>query len=177
MRVSKRLLLIFTLLISCVGCDQTSKAVAKTYLSETEAISLLGGSVQLQVAKNYGAFLSIGDSLPAPWRSGLFLGGVSLVLLCLVVYSLLSKAATPCSVSAIALAVGGGFSNLIDRLQYGGYVVDFVNLGIGPLRTGVFNLADVAIMTGVLTLVLSGWNVAVNCSGGMSTRRVERRKP
>src|ERR671913_2145152 len=108
MRISKRLLLIFTLLISCVGCDQTSKSVAKAYLSETQAISLLGGSVRLQVAKNYGAFLSLGDSLPASWRSGLLLGGVSLVLACLLAYSLLSKAVTPFSISAIALVVGGG---------------------------------------------------------------------
>lgn len=156
MKVSKRLLLIFTLLISCVGCDQTSKAVAKAYLSETEAISLLGDSVRLQIAKNYGAFLSLGDSLPASWRSGLLLGGVGLVLTCLAAYALLSKAMNPFSVSAIALAVGGGLSNLIDRLHCGGYVVDFINLGIGPVRTGVFNLADVAIMAGVLVLMFSG---------------------
>ena len=156
MRISKRLLLILTLLISCVGCDQTSKSVAKTYLSETEAVSLVGGSVRLQVAKNYGAFLSLGDSLPASWRSGLFLGAVGLVLVGLVAYSLLFKQATPLAISAVALVVGGGLSNLIDRLQYGGYVVDFINLGIGPLRTGVFNLADVAIMTGVFAFLLSG---------------------
>jgi signal peptidase II len=156
MRISKRLLLIFTMLISCVGCDQTSKSVAKAHLSETEGISLLGGSVRLQVAKNYGVFLSLGDALPPSVRSGLFIGGVSLVLACLVAYLILSKAVTQFSISAIALAVGGGLSNLIDRLQYDGYVVDFINLGVGPLRTGVFNLADVAIMIGGLVFVLSG---------------------
>lgn len=155
MQTSKRLLLILTLLISCVGCDQTSKSVAKTYLPQTEAISLLGGSVRLQMAKNYGAFLSLGGSLPAAWRSGLFLGGVSVMLAGLVAYLLLSKSLTPFSISAIALAVGGGLSNLIDRLQYG-YVVDFINLGIGSLRTGIFNVADVAIMTGALAVMLSG---------------------
>src|SRR5512138_2408713 len=102
MRISKRLLLILALLISCVGCDQTSKSVAKTYLSETQAISLLGGSVRLQVAKNYGAFLSLGDSLPASWRSGLFLCGVGLVLAVLIAYSLLFKQVTPLSISAVA---------------------------------------------------------------------------
>ncbi len=156
MRISKRLLLIFTLLISCVGCDQTSKVVAKTYLSETETVSLLGGGVRLQVAKNYGAFLSVGDSLPSSWRSAIFLGGVGFVLACLVAYALLSQALTGFSIFAIALAVGGGLSNLVDRLQYGGYVIDFINIGIGPLRTGVFNVADVAIMAGVLALVFNG---------------------
>lgn len=156
MRIWRRLLLILTLLISCVGCDQSSKSMANIYLSETEAISFLGDSVRLQVAKNYGAFLSVGDSLPASWRSGLFLGGVGLVLVGLVAYSLLFEQMKPFAISAIALVVGGGLSNLLDRLQYDGYVLDFINLGFGPFRTGVFNLADVAIMTGVFALVLSG---------------------
>jgi signal peptidase II len=156
MRIYKRLLLIFMLLTSCVGCDQTTKSVAKTYLSETETVSLVAGSVRLQVAKNYGAFLSLGDSLPASWRAGLLLGGVGLVLASLLSYALLAKVVSVYSVSGVGLFIGGGLSNLIDRLQYGGYVVDFINLGIGPLRTGVFNLADVAIKVGVFALVFSG---------------------
>jgi signal peptidase II len=48
--------------------------------------------------------------------------------------------------------LAGGLGNLIDRLAYGGYVVDFVNIGIGPLRTGVFNVADVGVVVGALML-------------------------
>jgi signal peptidase II len=46
--------------------------------------------------------------------------------------------------------------NLIDRLLNGGQVVDFVNVGVGDLRTGIFNLADVAIMIGAGVLLV--WN-------------------
>ena len=46
-------------------------------------------------------------------------------------------------------------SNLIDRLRYGGYVVDFLNVGIGSLRTGIFNVADMAIMAGVIIWAFS----------------------
>lgn len=156
MKISKRLLLILTLVISCVGCDQASKSVAKTHLSETEAIFLLGDGVRLQIAKNYGAFLSMGDSLPASWRSGLLVVGVGLLLACLAAYALLSRSLNWFSFSGIALYVGGGTSNLIDRLHHGGFVVDFINLGVGPLRTGVFNFADVAITAGVFLLVFNG---------------------
>ena len=55
---------------------------------------------------------------------------------------------------AIALVVGGGLSNLIDRLVNEGRVVDFMQLGIGPLRTGVFNVADVAIMGGLAVMLV-----------------------
>jgi signal peptidase II len=49
----------------------------------------------------------------------------------------------------------GGASNLIDRLARG-TVTDFMNVGIGPLRTGIFNLADVAITLGAVLVVLGG---------------------
>ena len=51
------------------------------------------------------------------------------------------------------LAFGGGFeANLIDRLRFDGLVIDFMNLGVGPLRSGIFNVADVAIVVGALLL-------------------------
>jgi len=54
----------------------------------------------------------------------------------------------------LMLIVGGGLGNLIDRLFFGGKVTDFVSMGIGPLRTGIFNVADVAIMFGSLGMFL-----------------------
>jgi signal peptidase II len=55
----------------------------------------------------------------------------------------------------LALVAGGGLSNLIDRLMYDGRVTDFLNVGIGTLRTGIFNLADMAILGGALLLILN----------------------
>ena len=40
-----------------------------------------------------------------------------------------------------------------------GGVIDFVNIGIGPVRTGIFNVADVAILTGVAMVL---WEVLRN---------------
>ena len=36
-------------------------------------------------------------------------------------------------------------------------VIDFMNVGIGSLRTGIFNVADMAIMLGAGILVLEGY--------------------
>jgi signal peptidase II len=55
---------------------------------------------------------------------------------------------------ALALLVGGGLSNWYDRLVNDGRVVDFMVLGIGRLRTGVFNVADIAIMLGIGLMLL-----------------------
>ena len=49
----------------------------------------------------------------------------------------------------------GGASNWIDRVMHGS-VIDFMNVGIGPFRTGIFNVADMAIMLGTGIVVFAG---------------------
>ncbi len=48
--------------------------------------------------------------------------------------------------------VAGGIGNLIDRMLLDGHVTDFMNLGIGSFRTGIFNIADVILMMGAFGL-------------------------
>ena len=62
----------------------------------------------------------------------------------------------PQFVFVLALSVAGGVSNLIDRVAAGGLVMDFLNLGIGRLRTGIFNVADMALTFGVIWILLAG---------------------
>ena len=127
-------------------------AIARVALHGADPTSLLGDTLRIQLALTAGAFLGVGGSLPEPWRSVLLLGGVSLVLLGVLAHALLSRHPSVWSVVGLALVFAGGASNLADRLMHGGHVVDFLNLGIGPLRTGIFNLADVALVGGVLLL-------------------------
>jgi len=56
--------------------------------------------------------------------------------------------------SATSLMVGGGAGNLFDRATSGG-VIDFMNVGIGGVRTGIFNVAAVAILAGLVLLLLA----------------------
>ena len=53
----------------------------------------------------------------------------------------------------LVLILAGGIGNLIDRVSHQGLVTDFINLGIGPIRTGVFNVADIAVTTGGLVAI------------------------
>ena len=54
----------------------------------------------------------------------------------------------------LALYFAGGASNLVDRVMHGS-VIDFMNVGVGPLRTGIFNVADMAILLGVAIFVFT----------------------
>jgi signal peptidase II len=154
MSIARRLLLIFSVLVCCAGCDRVSKSYAESRLSRTEALSFLAGSVRLQLTYNEGAFLSLGSSLSGPWRQAIFQVGVACMLLGLLAYAVFFAPSRPWSVCAAGLVFAGGASNLVDRFLYDGYVLDFINVGIGSLRTGIFNVADLAIMAGILMLLI-----------------------
>ena len=157
MSIVKRLLLILCVLVSCVACDQSTKTYAEARLPKAQALSLLSDTVRLQVAHNEGAFLSLGASAPKPWRLAALRAGVGAMLLALLLYTLFAKGGQGRFVFALALVFAGGFSNLIDRFVNEGYVVDFINLGAGPLRTGIFNVADIAISAGAILLAVQAW--------------------
>jgi signal peptidase II len=153
-----RPLLVLGVLAACVSCDQASKRIAEASLGTSPPRFLLHGAVELQLVENRGAFLSLGETLPPGTRSLLFVVLVSGALLAMISFALSSRSVTPRHVLALSLLAGGGAGNLLDRLLRHGAVVDFVSLGIGPLHTGVFNLADTAITTGIVLLVLTlGW--------------------
>jgi signal peptidase II len=149
----KRTLLILLIVVSCVGCDQATKSIVKSFLPHSLMLSYFGDTVRIQYAENNGAFLSLGSSLPQKWRGLIFICGVAVFLILALCYLLLASRINALAVIAFSLVLGGGLSNLLDRIAYNGNVVDFMNLGIGSLRTGVFNAADVAIMAGMLLLV------------------------
>jgi signal peptidase II len=152
MRLVKRFIVIMVVLISCVGCDQATKSMAQSHLTETDSWSFLGDAVRLQLAYNSGGFLGLGATLPAQWRVGLFSVGGALVLLVLLSYALFARAVSTPVLVAFALLLAGGVGNLADRLMNGGLVIDFINIGLGPIRTGIFNVADIAVTAGVLVL-------------------------
>lgn len=56
--------------------------------------------------------------------------------------------------AAMAAILGGALGNLVDRVFYGGLVVDFIDLGIGSHRFYTFNVADIAVSLGGALLFL-----------------------
>ncbi len=146
------------LVLACAGgCDQTSKHLARTELGHLGLVTLPGGFGELRLAENPGSFLSLGDSLPIPFRLALFTIGVGVGLLGLLVYLAVGTRLSRCSFIGLALIWAGGTSNLVDRIARHGLVTDFVIIRVGPFHTGVFNAADVMIMIGVTALICDLW--------------------
>ena len=138
---------VLVLVASTVGCDAVTKRLAAESLAGFPAQSFLGDTVRLTYVENPGGFLNLGATLP-PWaRMTVFTVAVGAFLLLMVAAAWRSGWRQWHTV-ALSLLLAGGFSNWVDRLS-DGRVVDFLNIGIGALRTGIFNVADVAIMVGV----------------------------
>ena len=68
-------------------------------------------------------------------------------------FLLFKRQINPIFVWALGLILSGGIGNLIDRIIYNGRVADFLNVGIGGLRSGIFNIADLAIVAGLLLVI------------------------
>jgi signal peptidase II len=147
-----RVFAFLSVVLVCVGCDHATKLAATSLLAPGELVSLAAGVVRLERVHNPGAFLSLGAGLAPVLRSVILLGVVPVALV--VVSALFLRASPPRLVLvALGLVAGGGLSNWFDRVLHDGRVTDFVSLGVGSLRTGIFNLADLAVVLGVLALV------------------------
>ena len=151
----RRALLFASVLLLAIGCDHAAKGIARTHLEHAGRVSLAADLLRFELVSNPGAFLSLGAGLAPELRRGLFLGLVPALVAGLCVATLRAGLRRPPRVVGLALVSGGGLANWLDRLVNEGAVTDFVSLGLGALRTGIFNLADVAILAGAALLLLS----------------------
>lgn len=151
---SMRVLLILVIMCGCVGCDQATKAIARERLPAGTTITMLHGTLRLERAENVGAFLSLGESLPKHLRSAVFTFGGLLLVTLGVLWTLFGRETDPVKTLGAALVCAGGVGNVIDRLCHSGSVTDFLNVGIGTFRTGIFNVADMVLMLGVALLLV-----------------------
>jgi signal peptidase II len=151
-KIATRLALIFVI-AATIGCDRVTKHLATATLAGTPPRSFLADSVRLDYVENTGGFLSLGATLPPALRTVLFTTCTGALLFVLAGAAIRLRW-RGWSLFGVTLLVAGGSSNWADRLAHGGSVVDFLNIGLGPLRTGIFNVADVAIMLGMALLLL-----------------------
>ena len=151
-----RMALIGSILVAAVGCDQLTKFIAHATMRHSHgSIPILGDMFYFKYAENTGGFLSLGATLPDGARfwlltvfTGVVLAGIGFMLLT-------NRSMSRVDVVSLGLLLGGGLGNLIDRVFRDGTVVDFMVMSIGSLQTGVFNVADVAVMTGIFLLFAS----------------------
>jgi signal peptidase II len=129
-----------------VVLDQLSKAWLVENVAQGEIREVLGDSIRLVYHQNSGALFGL-------FRDQAILFGVISIGVIGLIAAYHGRSGRSLYMSvALGFLLGGAIGNLVDRLRLG-YVVDFVDIGIGDLRFYTFNVADSAISTAIVLLV------------------------
>ena len=152
-----RSLLILILVIFNIGLDQISKGIVRETVIPGSRTELLGKQLQLMNVENSGAFLSMGSD-SNPTVKLIFLLILPVIVLGVVLYYVLTNTTLDrLSIVGFSSIAGGGIANLYDRFLYGS-VTDFLFMDFGGVfRTGIFNVADLSVTTGMILLLISSF--------------------
>ncbi|MES2378754.1 MAG: signal peptidase II [Bacteroidota bacterium] len=155
MKTWVKILLFCVVCTAFIGCDRVTKQLAKQHLMYSPPKSYFHNTFVLEYAENTGAALSFGDNLPAATSFWLLAILPLFVMIALFIYVVKEiNNFTWFKIFGLTLILAGGLGNIIDRIIYDRHVTDFMNIGIGDLRTGIFNVADVCITSGVIALFI-----------------------
>jgi len=145
---------LFSIIGIVVFLDQLTKFLILSYFPIHAAKEIIPGLFNLVHARNTGAAFSILAEANSSGRQAFFIAVTLFVLgFLLFGYRKLRRDDTWTRVS-YSLISGGAVGNLIDRLRFG-EVVDFLDFYLGTHHWPAFNVADSAITTGALMLLLS----------------------
>jgi signal peptidase II len=137
-RKSAPLILIAAAAVTLI-LDQVSKAFIRVYLPRGDTVSL--GFLKLRHVRNPGTAFGLISAKSWPF----FATSIIIFFLLLIVLWRWGGPGSWVFQLGMGLIVGGALGNIIDRIIQGS-VVDFIDIGFWP----VFNLADMAIVVGVI---------------------------
>lgn len=140
-------------LIINIVLDRLTKMAAQEYLKGEGHHYFLNKLVLIVYAENDGAFLSLFSNLIEPLKTILLIAFPVVILIGTLYYLYFDGSFSRWERFCIASIIGGGASNVFDRIVFGS-VIDFMNFGIGNLRTGILNVADLSVTFGAVFLII-----------------------
>jgi signal peptidase II len=152
----KQIILTIVVLLGNYLLDRVTKLLAIEFLKGQDTISFFYNTIVFKYVENSGAFLSVGSHWPESVKYILLL--IIPTLICFYgLYYCAFKVTDDKLLIILVSIIGGGLGNLMDRIFNDFRVVDFINFGIGNLRTGILNVADMSVTFGVLFLAFYSW--------------------
>lgn len=137
-----------TLAAGIAVIDQLTKALLISSLGPGESRPVIGDYLRVVHGQNSGALFGMFRD-----NAALF-GVVALGVIGLIVLYHARSGRSPYLSMTLGLLLGGAIGNVIDRFRHG-YVVDWIDAGIGTLRWYTFNVADAAVSFAILFLLLA----------------------
>ena len=156
MKLSRNLSIIL-LIAGTIAADQISKVIVRAKVIPYQESEILGSYFTLNNVENTGAFLGMGSDLHPTVKLIFLLILPVLVLGYLIYYIFKNKDMDAYGLIALCSIAGGGIANVFDRIVYGS-VTDFLHINLGGgIRTGIFNLADLSVTTGMIILLIGSF--------------------
>jgi signal peptidase II len=147
----RRLALVGAVAVVVFVLDRITKAWVSENIPVGTGRPVVGDYVRIVHAQNTGAAFGL-----LPERTTL-LSVLSVLAVLAIVYYYRQIASGSWLVSAtLGMQLGGAFGNLLDRVTQG-YVVDFVDVGVGDIRFWAFNVADSSIVVGIILVTAALW--------------------
>ena len=156
-RPSPRQKLITLIVLLSISLDQISKIWVRNNFESYNETSIIGDIFTLIKVENTGAFLGMGSELSEIPRVFLLIILPVVVLISITIYTYTDKTLDKISIIGFSLIIGGGVANIFDRIVYGS-VTDFLYINLGGIfKTGIFNIADLSVTTGMILILISSF--------------------
>ncbi|MCB9477412.1 MAG: signal peptidase II [Deltaproteobacteria bacterium] len=149
--------------VPCLVADQITKLVAVNAIPENTGVKVIPGLFDLTMRYNRGAAFSLFDKHPTIFF--LVVAGVAMAALIYFIAQL--KLTQRRQIIALAAVLGGAVGNLIDRVRLGA-VIDFLLVYFRGLSWPAFNVADAAIVIGVLVFLYDNFREGSAAEPGKS---------
>ena len=150
---NKRNLYIISLVILNIILDQLSKFWIRGNVAPYSDINIIADYFIITNVENSGAFLGLGSDFSPVIKSILLLALPVGVLATVLVYVFKDTSIDKLSLIGYSSIIGGGIGNIYDRFLYGS-VTDFLFIDLGGVfKTGIFNIADLSVTTGMILIV------------------------
>jgi len=139
---------IWLIIVAVVLFDQITKYLIRHFMDLGQTLNIAGNIVRFTYVENPGIAFGLHLS-----NRFVFTGLSLLASALLIVYLYKNRREPRFLTVSLAVILGGAFGNLIDRIAFG-RVVDFLDIGIGTLRWYIFNVADSAVVVGMIFLLI-----------------------
>lgn len=151
---NKRNISISIIIALSIFLDQISKILIRNNVEQYSDIKLIGEYFILTNVENSGAFLGMGSGFSPIMKSVFLIILPIIVLISIIIYVYRDKEIDKVSLIGFSIIIGGGMGNIFDRIIYGS-VTDFLFIDLGGIfKTGIFNIADLAVTTGMILILL-----------------------
>ena len=147
---------ISSLIILSIFLDQFSKFWIRNNIESYNEIELIGSFFTLIRVENSGAFLGMGSELSNIPKLILLIIFPIIVLVAVSIYTYIDKKLDNLSLIGFSFIIGGGIANIFDRIVYGS-VTDFLYINLGFFKTGIFNIADLSVTTGLILILIASF--------------------